>query len=110
MNSNKKSVGNPAGTWRTMTNEQGTRHVFLSPGYAVYGYVGDNKNPGGNDMPFTWEARTYLAARPMMSADAPTGHAPTLDAAKAIVETLLYETGTVPRPARKRKSRVIRDA
>ncbi len=68
-------------------------HAFLAPRYALYGRVFKTRDT--DDM-WRWEAHIDLSClldgytRPLQ------GKAPTLEGAKAIVETLLIETGTVP--------------
>ncbi len=83
---------NRPGLW---VQEHEMRHAFLAPGYALYGKVFKIRN---TDEMWNWEARTDLDCRLNHSNLLPQGKAPTLAGAKAIVEALLFETETVPRP------------
>lgn len=92
---------NPAGEWEEVNSQY---FIFLKKDYAVYGYVFKNNVGvwnGAYDKPdaldWYWESRTRVDSREEFSAPPFFGYAPTLESAKKIVETLLFETETVER-------------
>lgn len=86
---------NLPGEWQE-TNPGAWR--FHAPGYAVYGYV---RRRSAAQFAWEWEARTMIGARVEEGQERwkPfVGRAETLEGARRIVEALLRETGTVPKP------------
>ncbi len=81
---------NRPGVW---VQEHKKRHAFLAPSYALYGTVFKIRD---TDDLWSWEAKTDLSCQRNQSGLPFQGYAPTLEGAKAIVETLLVETDTVP--------------
>ena len=87
---------NPYGKWqitydKTHPGHWEQRWRFCCPNHIVYGNVYE-VNVQWRDK-YKWEARVLLNCR--YFTDPICGYAPTLDQAKRIVETLLYETDTV---------------
>jgi hypothetical protein len=90
--------------------ERGQEWYWMAPGYAVYGIVGYRQVPdiARRSSPFPtqedleatipkiyWEARTMLNCR-VKAGERVHGYAPTIRAAKQIVEQLCFWTDTVP--------------
>ena len=88
---------NKAGIWQEVDVNY---FRFHAPGYAVYGTI--SFRDGKMDDQWYWEARVMLGCRSDDSKPL-TGYAPTLENAKKIVETLLYETNTVVDPSKIKK-------
>ncbi len=97
--------------WQERVSEAGNRWHQCRIGLAVVGDVFEIKHshlPDAGDVGlFLWDARTMDDAR--SGNDAPRGYAPTLAAAKAIVECILHNTGTANDPKANENARLHAD-
>lgn len=92
---------NPPGIWEDKYSQWSFQNSSIMAVYGVVVPLDEVTAKREGVLAFYWEARVMLNARPKEGTPRGLpirGYAPTLEAAKKIVETLLWETQTCQKP------------